>query len=44
MSETTEKMVDIFGDRWYAEIQWNNVEDQHKLKPIHHPDRTEARR
>ena len=31
MSETTEKMVDIFGDRWYAEIQWNNVEDQHKL-------------
>jgi DNA polymerase-3 subunit alpha len=31
MTETTEKMVDIFGDRWYAEIQWNNVEDQHKL-------------
>ena len=31
MSKTTEKMVDIFGDRWYAEIQWNNVEDQHKL-------------
>ena len=31
MSETTEKMVDIFGDRWYAEIQWNNVEEQHKL-------------
>jgi DNA polymerase-3 subunit alpha len=31
MSETTEKMVDIFGDRWYAEIQWNNVEDQHRL-------------
>jgi len=31
MSETTEKMVDIFGDRWYAEIQWNNIEDQHKL-------------
>ena len=31
MSETTETMVDIFGDRWYAEIQWNNIEDQHKL-------------
>ena len=31
MTETTEKMVDIFGDRWYAEIQWNNVEEQHKL-------------
>jgi len=31
MSETTEAMVDIFGDRWYAEVQWNNIEDQHKL-------------
>jgi DNA polymerase-3 subunit alpha len=31
MSETTEKMKEVFGDRWYAEIQWNNVEDQHKL-------------
>jgi DNA polymerase-3 subunit alpha len=24
-------MVDIFGDRWYAEIQWNNIKDQHRL-------------
>jgi len=31
MTETTEKMVDIFGDRWYAEIQWNNIKDQHRL-------------
>jgi len=23
--------VDIFGDRWYAEIQWNNVPEQHAL-------------
>ena len=31
MRETTQRMVDIFGDRWYAEVQWNNIEDQHKL-------------
>jgi len=31
MRDTTERMVEIFGDRWYAEIQWNNIEDQHKL-------------
>ena len=31
MSETTQKMKDIFGDRWYAEVQWNNIDDQHKL-------------
>tara|TARA_B100000683_G_scaffold42948_1_gene38498 strand:+ start:1 stop:2787 length:2787 start_codon:yes stop_codon:yes gene_type:complete len=24
-------MVDIFGDRWYAEIQWNNIKEQHEL-------------
>tara|TARA_Y100000593_G_scaffold14802_1_gene28508 strand:- start:6037 stop:9459 length:3423 start_codon:yes stop_codon:yes gene_type:complete len=31
MRETTMKMVDIFGDRWYGELQWNNVPDQHAL-------------
>jgi len=31
MRETTHQMVDIFGDRWYAEIQWNNVPEQHAL-------------
>ena len=31
MRETTRQMVDIFGDRWYAEIQWNNVPEQHAL-------------
>ena len=31
MREVTEKMVDIFGDRWYGELQWNNVPEQHEL-------------
>jgi len=31
MRETTRQMVDIFGDRWYAELQWNNVPEQHAL-------------
>jgi DNA polymerase-3 subunit alpha len=31
MRNTTERMVDVFGDRWYAEIQWNNIEEQHQL-------------
>ena len=31
MRETTARMVDIFGDRWYAEIQWNNIKEQHEL-------------
>jgi DNA polymerase-3 subunit alpha len=29
--ETTKRMVSIFGDRWYGELQWNNVPDQHSL-------------
>ena len=29
--ESTRRMVDIFGDRWYAEIQWNNIKEQHEL-------------
>ncbi len=31
MRETTRQMVDIFGDRWYGELQWNNVPEQHDL-------------
>ena len=31
MRETTKQMVDIFGDRWYGELQWNNVPEQHIL-------------
>ena len=31
MRETTREMVSIFGDRWYAELQWNNIPEQHDL-------------
>ena len=31
MRETTQKMVSIFGDRWYGEVQWNNIPEQHEL-------------
>jgi len=31
MTNTTQKMMDIFGDRWYGEIQWNNIPEQHEL-------------
>jgi len=31
MRETTKQMIDIFGDRWYGELQWNNIPEQHKL-------------
>jgi len=31
MRETTKKMVGIYGDRWYAELQWNNIPEQHEL-------------
>jgi DNA polymerase-3 subunit alpha len=31
MRETTERMLQIFGDRWYAELQWNNIPEQHEL-------------
>ena len=29
--KTTQKMQSIFGDRWYGELQWNNVPEQHIL-------------
>jgi len=31
MRETTRRMRAIFGDRWYGELQWNNIPEQHKL-------------
>jgi len=31
MRETTRRMQSIFGDRWYGELQWNNVPEQHEL-------------
>ena len=34
MRETTRRMVDIFGDRWYAELQWNNIPEQHHLNQL----------
>tara|TARA_E500000305_G_scaffold68669_1_gene54734 strand:+ start:1912 stop:5370 length:3459 start_codon:yes stop_codon:yes gene_type:complete len=34
MRETTESMMSIFGDRWYGELQWNNVPHQHTLNKL----------
>jgi DNA polymerase-3 subunit alpha len=31
MRETSERMIGIFGDRWYGEVQWNNIPEQHEL-------------
>ena len=31
MRETSKRMIGIFGDRWYAELQWNNIKEQHQL-------------
>ena len=31
MRDMTRKMISIFGDRWYGELQWNNVPEQHEL-------------
>ena len=31
MRETTRQMQKIFGDRWYGELQWNNIPEQHVL-------------
>lgn len=31
MREITKEMLDIFGDRWYGELQWNSVPEQHIL-------------
>jgi DNA polymerase-3 subunit alpha len=31
MRETSERMLTIFGDRWYGELQWNAIPEQHEL-------------
>jgi len=31
MRETTRRFVDVFGDRWYGELQWNQIPEQHEL-------------
>jgi DNA polymerase-3 subunit alpha len=31
MRDITRRMMDIFGDRWYGELQWNNIPEQHEL-------------
>lgn len=31
MRKTTQKMQSTFGDRWYGELQWNSVPEQHRL-------------
>ncbi len=31
MRRVTERMLEIFGDRWYGELQWNNIPEQHML-------------
>jgi len=31
MRDTTRRFLEVFGDRWYGELQWNNVPEQHKL-------------
>ena len=34
MRDTTERMVSVFGDRWFGELQWNNIEEQHHLNKL----------
>jgi len=31
MRKVTDRMIKIFGDRWYPEVQWNAVPEQHEL-------------
>ena len=31
MRKTTRRMMSVFGDRWYGELQWNSAPEQHKL-------------
>ena len=31
MRTTTRRMIGCLGDRWYGELQWNNVPEQHEL-------------
>ena len=34
MRKTTRRMQAIFGDRWYGELQWNNIKEQHELNQL----------
>jgi len=34
MRETTRRMQEVFGDRWYGELQWNNIKEQHELNQM----------
>lgn len=34
MRETTKRMKGILGDRWYAEVQWNGIQEQHELNQL----------
>jgi DNA polymerase-3 subunit alpha len=34
MRSLTERFVSIFGDRWYGELQWNNIPEQHALNKM----------
>jgi len=34
MRALTERFVDTLGDRWYGELQWNNVPEQHALNKM----------
>lgn len=31
MRSSSKKMISIFGNRWYGELQWNNIKEQHDL-------------
>ena len=34
MRETTDKMIRTFGDRWFGELQWNNIPEQHEINKL----------
>lgn len=34
MWKTSVKMTDIFGDRWYHELQWNSIPQQHEINKL----------
>jgi DNA polymerase-3 subunit alpha len=34
MRDTTRRMQAAFGDRWYGELQWNNIKEQHELNQL----------
>ena len=34
MRKTTQAMLDIFEDRWYGELQWNDFVEQHDLNQL----------